>query len=794
MAENTPRDQDAPPPKSARSKKKPAKAKPPRPPKTAKAARAPQASWTRWLLWEAATASVGIGIGIGIATWVVWRRAERDVAAWLADPPDETPGVVWSAPIDVHPGQRLSLPALAGDLVAAGFDRVTDLPPASPTDVFAVDGDTLRLWTAKSRQHATVRVERGWVVETHPAKLTLPATALATVGGGENRRDPVSLEQLSPWVEPALLAIEDSRFRSHYGVDPVGLGRALVHNAIGSGGSQGGSTLTQQLAKNLFLSRERTVQRKIRELFFAAALERALSKDALLELYLGEVYLGQFGGLPLHGVEQASRAWFGKSARRLELDEAALVAGVISAPSAYNPARDPHAARVRRDRVLDRMVATGSISADQAEKAKARSIELRGDLPGASRRAPYAVDAAVDAAEAVLGEGAIAERGWQVHTFLQPVLQRAAEEAVAAGLRELEASYPEAKGAQAALVAIDSQTGGVVALVGGRDYATSMYNRALLAHRQAGSTVKALTLLAALDRQLVTPSDRLDDQPITRQFSGSRWTPQNYDGKFLGSVTVRQAIEGSRNIPAIHLAERVGLEKLKAVFHSTGLPAATAWPSAALGSFDVTPLEMAGAYTAFPTGGVWRLPRLVDRAAAPDAKGAHGFEGQTTRIAGRPATAMATHVLEGVMSRGTGASSARYGARGSVAGKSGTTDGFRDAWFVGFTPTLVVAVWVGQDEGALGLSGAKAALPTWARFVAASGTLGGHFPRPEGVLETAVCAASGQLPRPTCVEVIDEWFAPGSAPEEPCDVHPPAVAEAARGLLGGLLGRRRDGD
>jgi penicillin-binding protein 1B len=759
-------------------------------PKTPRAPRA-TGGWGAWLFWEAATLCVGAGIGLGITTWVLWERANRDVAAWLAAPPPTRPGVIWSAPITVAVGQRASLAGLAGDLLAAGYDRVDrlpDPPPATGVGAFAVQADRIEVWTtgwdgpgdlSVPAGRATVRLDQGWVVETVPrGPIRLHPTALATIGDAEARRSPIRLQDLSPWVEPALLAMEDARFRQHHGVDPVGLGRALIHNLLTDGGAQGGSTLTQQLAKNVFLTRERRVQRKVREVFFAAALEHQLTKDALLEAYLNEVYLGQFGGLPLHGVEQAARAWFGVGADRLTLDQAATLAGVISAPSVYSPVRDPEAARVRRDRVLRRMVQVSAISEAEAEAASAAPVVLSGTLPGAVRRAPYAVDATVAAAEVVLGDGALAREGWQVYTHVQPLLQRAAEEAVAAGAAELDAEHPEAAGAQVALVALDPRTGGVLALVGGRDYATSMYNRAVAAHRQAGSTVKPLTLLAAMQAGKATPSTALEDAPITRRVKGTTWTPRNYDGVFLGQVTARQAIEGSRNIPAIHLAERVGYAELERYFERAGLDEATSWPSMALGSFDVTPLALAGAYTVFPTGGVARAPQLVDRIASADGKTTREVDAPSQRLADARAAAAAVHVLEGVLTSGTGARAATYGVRGAAGGKSGTTDNYRDAWFVGFTPTLVVAVWVGRDEGALGLSGSKAALPTWARFVAASGTLDGRFRRPDGVDEIPVCAASGQPPRPDCPEVIDEWFVGGSAPAEPCPIHAAAAPPA----------------
>ncbi len=581
--------------------------------------------------------------------------------------------------------------------------------------------------------------------------------------------------------------MEDTRFREHHGVDPIGVLRALAHNLVG-GRQQGGSTLTQQLAKNLFLSQERTLRRKVREVFFAAALEHELTKDELLELYLGEVYLGQMGGLPLHGVEQAARAWFGVSAERLALHQAATIIGVIPAPNAYSPVRHPEACKERRDLVLKRMRDLGRIDAGAYERAVAPPLELAGLEPSRVRRAPYAVDVAVDRAEAALGQGALASRGYAVHTTIQPVLQRAAEEAVAVGMAELDAEYPKAAGAQVALVAVRTSDGAIVAMVGGRSYAESPYNRARDARRQAGSTVKPLTMLEALDLGKVTPATRLDDEPISRRFDGTTWTPTNYDGQFLGEVTLRQAIEGSRNVPAVHLAEQVGATRLQRFYRDVGLSEATHLPSAALGAFPSTPLELAGAYTAFDRGTAF-TPRVLDAIATADGEVVLDLEPEGQRVASEASAAQALRVLQGVLTSGTGARAARYGVGPPAGGKTGTTDDFRDAWFVGLTPELAVAVWVGRDRGTLGLSGSRAALPTWARFVAASGTLATPAHRPDGLVDVELCAESGLVARDACEHRVTDLFVTGTDPAHASDVHGSPAVQAAR-FLGNLFGRK----
>jgi len=753
----------------------------------------------RWLIWETLTVGSGVAVGLAIAGSALWSRAKQDVEAYLANPPRTVPGVIWSGPMEVRKGQRGSVAAIAGDLLAAGYDRVDNVSPSTEgPGVFSVDAGRIEIWTqalegpgfSVPRGRTAIRIEDGEVVSTSdPSGVLLRPTVLGTVGDLEGRRSEVDLDDLSPWMEPALLSMEDTRFREHSGVDPIGIARALVSNLVRGRKMQGGSTLTQQLAKNLFLSPDRTLRRKVREAFFAAALEHELSKDELLELYLGEVYLGQMGGLPLYGVEQASRAWFGVSAERLDLDQAATIVGVISAPNTYSPVRHPERSIEQRNKVIARMVKTGAVDSDRASTAKERPLLLAGIEPSRVRRAPYAVDVAVDRAEESLGQGALASGGYQVYTHIQPVLQRAAEEAVAQGMAELDAEYPKAAGAQVALVAVRVRDGAVVAMVGGRSYAQSPFNRTTSAWRQAGSTVKPLTMLAAFDDGSLSPSDRLKDEPISRKIDGKVWTPRNYDGTFRGKVTVREAMESSRNIPAILMAEEVGASRLQRFYRSAGLTRSTNLPSAALGSFATSPLELAGAYTAFPGAGKGHEPQLVAAISAADGEEILRFAPKPFDIAHEQAAAQATSVLQGVINAGTGARATRYGVEQPAGGKTGTTDDYRDAWFVGFTPELAIAVWVGRDKGTLGLAGSRGALPTWSRFVAGAGDPRGGFASAKGLVTAKVCAESGMPARDVCEESYQESFVKGTVPKEKCDVHGAPNVQVGR-VFGGLFRKR----
>ncbi|MCB9677804.1 MAG: transglycosylase domain-containing protein [Alphaproteobacteria bacterium] len=740
----------------------------------------------RFLIKEAVTWVAGAAVGLTITGGLLWMRAKSDVTAYLADPPRTVPGVIWSAPITIENGQAASMSSIAGDLLAAGYERVTHLSDNHGTQAgeFSVRDDGLDIWTnpmpGVPGGLVKLRIDDGRVVSGAPAVLR--PTVLATIGEWDGRRAEIDLKHLAEHVEPALLAMEDQRFREHSGVDPWGVARAVLQHAVGSG-EAGGSTLTQQLAKNLFLSSERTLRRKVREVFFAAALESELSKDELLELYLEEVYLGQMGGIPLYGIESAARAWFGKSAESLALHEVATIIGVIPAPNRYNPRRHPEKAEERRNIVLDQMARVGAISRDRSDTAKQQALVLHGALPGAIRRAPWAVDYAVDHAERHVGEGALASRGYHVHTSIQPLLQRAAEGAVAEGMAELDAEYPKAAGAQVALVAVRVSDGAIVAMVGSRNYAESPYNRAVNAWRQAGSTVKPFTMLAAFDRDpSLTPVSTVRDEPITRRIDGKTWTPQNYDNAFLGEITLRKAMETSRNIPAITLAEDVGPERLQSFMRDAGLSHATNLPSAALGGFEVTPLELATAYTAFPGGGTVQRSWVVDSIAEPSGEVVLDLKPEHHDLATARAATLATTVLHGVIERGTASRAKQYGISGRVGGKTGTTSDYRDAWFVGFTDELAVAVWVGRDRGEVGLSGSRAALPTWARFVSATGTIERQAALPDGLVSVEVCAESSLPARPECTATYSETFPEDAIPTKKCDLHGGPLVDVGRAL------------
>ena len=736
--------------------------------------------------FRAVVRSVVIGsvLGSGIVVGTLYRHALTVVDAGTATPAWSLPGHVWSAPIEVWPGLSLTSEDLAGDLGAAGYARVTKA--TQPGD-FQVSADAVMVEGRKASGpgwetttgSTLITFADGRVRSVTPGgRATLAPAALATVRGVDNEnRNPVPLAKIPKSLRAAVVAIEDSRFYDHHGIDPIGLTRAMAVNAWHQELTQGGSTLTQQLAKNLFLTQARTAARKFDEVFLALALEKRLSKDKILELYLNEIYLGQAGGSSVCGMDMAARAYFGKPVDRVTLAEAATLAGVIQSPNVYSPIRHPERAKERRDVVLQRMVDTGAITT--AERDAAKKSALTTHAGAGERRAPWAIDAAVATVEAQ-DEGSIAARGLEVTTTIQPTIQRLAERAVDAGMAELIAAHPKLAAVQVAMVAVRARDGAVVAMVGGRDYGESAYNRALNAERQIGSTVKPLTLLAAFELDpTLSPATRFDDAPLTRSHDGKDWTPANYDNVFVGPIPLRNAIASSRNIPAVLLAEHVGLGELKTRLRALGLTRATDYPSAALGGFSATPLQLAGAYTPFAAEGAFHAPFYVR--AVRDRDGGkvldNAPEKATTRYSPR-ATWMADDVLHSVMTEGTGKSAAKYGVGAGAFGKSGTTDGFVDAWFVGAAGPYVVATWVGFDkDGKVGLPGSQAALPTWARFVDSLGTDDVVGKMPAGISAVAVCEATGAPACPDCTALRTEYFVTGSEPVVSCDPLAP-VGEA----------------
>ncbi|WP_022670425.1 penicillin-binding protein 1A [Hippea alviniae] len=548
---------------------------------------------------------------------------------------------------------------------------------------------------------------------------------------GLQNRIPVKLSQISPWMRYAILAAEDARFYEHGAIDIVGIVRALVVDIMQGKIIQGGSTITQQLVKNIYLTPARTIKRKVKEIILAYRLEKELSKDKILELYLNTVYFGDGAW----GVEAAARTYFNTHAKDLTIAQSALLAGLVAAPSYYNPYKHPQRARKRTIYVLRRMYENHFISLAQYKKAMNAKIVLQ--KPSANLFgliiAPYFTDYIRTWLIKRYGEEIVYKSGLKVYTTLDTKLQRFAFIAVKSGILSLKKKYD---GLQAALVAMDPKTGFVKALIGGFDYSKSQFNRALQAERQPGSSFKPIIYLTALTEGYL-PDDTIADRPIVFRFDGKEWRPQNYERVFHGTVTLMYALVHSVNVATINLLNAVGIGNVIRMAHQLGIKEKIPYNlSIALGSLSVKPIEMVRAYAAFDNYGLLPKPIFITKIVDKYGHVIYQAKPILKRVFDTTDGYILTGMLKNVILYGTGRA-ARVIKR-PLAGKTGTTSNYRDAWFIGYSPSLVCGVWVGYDDNRMifkGATGARAALPIWIKFMSAalSDKPVETFPIPKGI-------------------------------------------------------------
>jgi penicillin-binding protein 1B len=602
----------------------------------------------------------------------------------------------------------------------------------------------------------------------------------------------VPLATIPPRMQQAVLAIEDRRFYAHPGIDPISVVSALWTNLRADRRYPvGRSTLTQQLSRMFFLSDEfnaelqsgqRSYRRKVLEAFMAVILETKATKDEILELYLNDVYLGNRGSFALHGVAEASRIFFGKDVSNVSLSEAALIAGVIQNPYQHSPFVNRERSRERRNAVLNAMAEADFITREAADRAAGDPITVAASA--VDNEAPYFVDVVTDELEAQLPGVTQQSGALEVYTTLDLNLQRYAQEAVRDGLAKVDQILARRKQkpapAQSALVAVDPRSGELLALVGGRFYNQSQFNRATAARRQPGSTFKPFVYLSAFERAAdesrtdLTPATMVWDEPTTWTHDEQEWSPRNYENEYDGYIPLRRALALSRNIATIKVAEQTGFDHVAALWKKAGVgQPLQGYPSIALGVFELTPMEMATAYTVFANAGVVKplhaLARVQSGEKTLTPKLVDG-----PRVARDTTTFLVTNMMRSVINEGTGAGARAAGFALDAAGKSGTTNDLRDAWFVGFTPELLAVVWVGFDDNTpLGLSGTQAALPIWTEFMKRA--LAGHanvgFEPPGGVGFVEIDRDTGKVALPTCPRVTTEAFLTGTEPAEFCDLH-----------------------
>ena len=659
------------------------------------------------------------------------------------------PGL-YAAPRVLRPSQKLSREKLVAALRRAGYLESMASDVWSGSFTVKDSGIEIRPGRASKKEFELVHVSFSGdqIADLSGDGITLDSFTLEPevlsndVSSKSGKRELLSYEELPVVLVQAILAIEDRRFFEHSGVDLNGLGRALLRNAVDEELGQGGSTITQQLVKNTYLSPERTLRRKYAEAMLAIALERRLSKNDIFALYCNEVYLGQRGAVAVRGVKEAARIYFGKELKDLTLAEAATLAGMIQSPAHYSPVQHPDAARARRNLVLAAMQQNGWLTAEQNASASAESIAL---APAAvdNSLAPYFVDYVNRLAESQFETSGATQR---IYTTIDLELQQAAEVTLKRQLDRLDVLYAD-RGLkpQAALVALDPHTGDVLAMVGGRDYAESQLNRATDALRQPGSTFKPFVYAAALEDGM-SPVQLFMDAPREFVYDRNRtYRPANYGGGYsMRDVTMRTGLVKSLNVVTVDVALQTGLARTANLAARFGLPKPERYPAMALGTEEVTPLQLASAYAAFVNEGQRVDARVITNVGEPPA--AHGREAAVDQVISPTTAYMITNMLAAVIDHGT-ARKARGAVPGTaIAGKTGTS---RDGWFVGYSPNLVCAVWIGFDDNKqLGLTGAEAALPAWVEFmndaIAVRPDLGGeHFECPEGIKFVEIDSMTG---------------------------------------------------
>jgi len=587
------------------------------------------------------------------------------------------------------------------------------------------------------------------------------------------KRVPVPLHMIPHYLKQAVIATEDRQFYEHTGVDLRGILRAIIRDIRAGEFVEGASTITQQLAKTLFLTPRKSIMRKLKEAFLAFQIERRYTKDEILELYLNQVYFGSGA----YGVQAAAQTFFGKSVSELTLAECAIIAGMPKSPSRYSPLVDRSLALKRRAVVLRQMARNGMITREQLIAAESSPLNLAKGQD-ISIKAPYFVAYVRNLLEKEFGGARLYRTGLTVYTTLNYKMQQAAEKAVAKGLEQLSGrmqkyGLPVLESPQAALVSLDASQGAILAMAGGVNFQESSFNRVTMARRQPGSAFKPLVYACAMENGFAQ-NHVIWDAPVV--FKGAKedldWTPENFSGKFRGEMTLRQALSVSQNIPAVKLLNKLGPSTAVQWAYRMGIESPLEPNlSLVLGTSEVTLLELTAAYAVFPNGGVGTRPFAILEVLDREGRSIWRARPQMRTVVSPETAAIMTDMLQAVVQAGTGKAARRIGR--PLAGKTGTTDSYKDALFVGFSPTVVVGVWVGLDHhGTLGNkeTGAMAALPIWIDFMeqVLAGRPYRDFTMPEGVVKVRIDAESGLLASENCPNTVTVVFKKGTEPKKYC--------------------------
>jgi penicillin-binding protein 1B len=756
----------------------------------------------------------------GLVFTFYWNKYGHIVDERLKQPLFAQTAKIYAAPEEIRPGQKLTAEEIEQQLQNAGYAR-DGQGPASPMGAYAVNAHAITIHPGPQSYHsqdgATISFDEHGVDEItgdNGQKLAAYELEPMLITGlsDENRakRRLVTYDELPKYLVPAVTSIEDRHFFHHGGVDYIRLIGAAIDDLRRAHYSQGGSTLTMQLARGFFLSPEKHIKRKLIEIIITFQLEHRFTKQQIFQMYANQVPLGQRGSFAIGGFGEAAQAYFGKDVRQLDLPECALLAGMIQSPSRLNPFRHPERALERRNVVLDTMVETGDITKAQAEQAKAAPLSLD---PGAfdSGEAPYFVDLVRDQLVQRLGDTEYNEQGLRIYTSLDPHLQDIAQAAVAAGMKHVDdliqerrerlvrlaakagKEPPPAHSPQVALIALNPHTGQVLALVGGRNYGISQFDHAV-SHRPTGSIFKPFVYAAAFNTALAgtpltnangtsavfTPITLLHDEQTTFTFDNQDYTPRDFDNKYYGDITATEALYRSLNNPTITLAQMVGFDNVAALARDAGIKSARGTPAMAIGAYDATPLEMAGAYTVFANDGVHIDPWMLASVRAPNGDVIADYTPQMKPVLDPRAAFLTVSMMEQVLNNryGTGAGVRNMGFVSPAAGKTGTS---HDAWFAGFTSNLLCIVWVGNDdytdiklELGANAEGARAAGPIWADFMKNAVKLPEYsdtkdFVPPAGVIQVSLDNTTNLLADATCPQDYTAAFLEGTQPTDTCD-------------------------
>ena len=734
-------------------------------------------------------------------------KYDRIVDARISGPIFSTSAKIYARPPVLTVGDKESADDVAAELRRAGYaddskigsyqaDSNSLAIKPGPLSYHNSDGATIRFAGGKvSSISATGSGESLSAYELEPPMLT---SLDSGTSDERSKRQLIKYQDIPKVMVQAVTSIEDRRFFEHSGVNFTRLFGAAYADMRYGRKAQGGSTITMQISRGLLLSPARTYRRKLREILIAFILEQKLNKQQIFEVYANQVYMGQRGSFSIHGFAEASRAYFNKDLQSVTLPEAALLAGLIQGPNLLSPYKYPERALDRRNMVLEAMVETGDLAREEADKAKATPLKLAPPNVEASD-APYFVDLVKETLANRYGEREMNEQALRIYTTLDPDLQRAAAEAVQVGIANVDEQIEKLRTrkvkvgtgknaktetevkpgpqAQVALVCIDPHTGEVLAMVGGRNYGMSQLDHAT-AMRPTGSIFKPFVYAAAVNTALanspnvLTPVTVVDDSPTTFVYEDKTYEPRNYKQEYHGQVSAEYALAYSLNNATVKLAEMVGYDNVAALAKAAGIESVKATPAMALGAYDASPMEMAGAYTVFANDGTRISPIMLKSVHSAQGEVLENFSTDKTSVLDPRVAYVMTSMMEGVMNWGYGYTVRRLGFTAPAAGKTGTS---HDGWFAAYTSNLLCIVWVGFDDYSdLKLSGANSAAPIWAEFMKRAQKVPAYsdmqdFKQPDGVIDVRIDKVTNLLSTQSCPDAYDIAFIAGTEPKGTCD-------------------------